>query len=148
MRVLGFSVVAVGFAGLVFGCAGQSSAREKALAELRDKILVLENERDRFEERLSAVEDRQLLGHAEEPKPPRESRPPLKVVVLHPRHPSEVSSSDAPSEAEAPSALDARPGSGVTSNPPSSAVPSTARAEQGVRESSPEVDAAARTGED
>lgn len=92
MRIPGFSAATVGcaFAPLLVslvGCGAQSPAHEKQLAEMRDKITILQNERDRLDERLTAVEARQAELVSElEAKPEREARPPLKVVVMKPEH--------------------------------------------------------------
>jgi hypothetical protein len=52
---------------------------------MRDKITILQNERDRLDERLTAVEARQAEMVSElEVKPQRQARPALKVVVLTP----------------------------------------------------------------
>ncbi len=67
------------------GCASQSPTYEQKLTELRDKITILQNERDRLDERLSAVESlQQELVGAQQPPAARTTRPPLKMVVLKP----------------------------------------------------------------
>lgn len=80
---------------LVGGCAAQSSSYQQRLEVLQDKVLILQNERDRFEERLIALETRlenqgagspQAASATGEPRPAADSAPAnLPVVRLAPR---------------------------------------------------------------
>ncbi len=86
-----YSVVAttvLGLASLSSGCAGNGEATKKQIGALQDKVAILQNERDRLEERVSALEQQQqvLVASAQSDAVPSSdrSRPPLKVVRLEP----------------------------------------------------------------
>lgn len=71
---------------LTAGCAAQSPTYERKLADLREKLLILQNDRDRLEERLKALERRQnaLVVAQGKSVAPRQERRPLKVLRLSP----------------------------------------------------------------
>jgi hypothetical protein len=74
--LLGFSLV---------GCTAKNSAYEKQLAQLSENIMILQNERDRLEERIAVLE--QQRPGAESPRPGARGtvdRPQLRVVELRP----------------------------------------------------------------
>jgi hypothetical protein len=70
------------------GCAGAHEATAKQVSALQDKVAILQNERDRLDERLSALEEQQRVlvadRRGEIPTPNAESRPLLEVVRLEP----------------------------------------------------------------
>ncbi|HEV8244842.1 MAG TPA: hypothetical protein VGP93_03705 [Polyangiaceae bacterium] len=75
---------------LLAGCAGNSDALEKRLASMRDDIRRLQNDEDRANERLEAVELRQAHADAASARPAAQAnagtvtRPRLKVLHLAP----------------------------------------------------------------
>jgi len=69
---------------LATGCASQSSKTRKELDVLNEKIAILQNERDRLEERLGALEQQQQVMAKPQPQGVLPGRPPLKVVTLEP----------------------------------------------------------------
>ncbi len=72
---------------LSFGCASQSEKTRKELDLVNEKIAILQNERDRLEERLGALEQQQALATKPQPQGVLPGRPPLKVVTLEPDPP-------------------------------------------------------------
>ncbi len=75
---------------LLSGCASNSNALEKRLADLREDIRRLQNDNDRVNERLEAVELRQVHAESAAAKPAAQARtttvtrPRLKVLHLGP----------------------------------------------------------------
>ena len=89
---------------LIPGCAAQSPTYEKKLADLREKLLIMQNDRDRFAERLTALERRhdELVTAQGKSVVPRQERRPLKVLRLSPDAQNEPKSeSEAPSQRRA-----------------------------------------------
>lgn len=69
------------------GCAGQNDRTRQQLEALEDRIAILQNERDRLDERLSALEQQQQVlvsAAANQPQAAAE-RPPLRVIRLSPQ---------------------------------------------------------------
>jgi hypothetical protein len=103
------SAVAITVSGLlvgVTGCAGQSAETEKHLQSIQDKISILQNERDRLDERVSALEQQQevLMTNARAGQPLIDERPPLKVVRLAPDAPPTAAERAVGAEEQAPAA--------------------------------------------
>jgi hypothetical protein len=74
----------VGFGALLgTACAAQSPTLEKQVAEMQDKVLILQNERDRMEERIAALEQTRRRP-ARQGSPNTSTRPRLKVVRVEP----------------------------------------------------------------
>ncbi len=72
---------------VVVGCAGQSEQTKKEIQGLQDRVAILQNERDRLDERLSALEQQQqilMTSAKSEPAVANDGRPPLRVVRLSP----------------------------------------------------------------
>jgi hypothetical protein len=90
-------VVATG--GIGFGCASQSEETKHQLDTLNERILILQNDRDRLVERVDALEQHQVPGVQVTSMPSAPSRPSLKVVHLSP--PATDPSADEKTEAAA-----------------------------------------------
>lgn len=92
------SIVAItGLLGGIVGCAGQRAETEKQLRGMEDRIAILQNERDRLDERVTALESQQKT-RVDAPRPaPTSRRPLLEVVRLSP---DDEVSSEAGGEAE------------------------------------------------
>jgi hypothetical protein len=90
MPPLRFSILVTSLCSLaagVAGCAGQSSETERQLQRIQERVAILQNERDRFDERLIALEQQQDLWRAERghaASATLSQRPALKVVRLEP----------------------------------------------------------------
>lgn len=73
---------------LSVGCAGQSEDTKRQLVSMNERLVVLQNDRDRLMERVDALESRvpSLGPTQDEVAAPNvsPSRPPLKVVRLEP----------------------------------------------------------------
>lgn len=76
---------ALALLGLATACTAKNPAYEKQLGDLKDRVTILQNERDQLEERLAAIEQLQV-NQARQRREPNNglSRPPLKVVQLVP----------------------------------------------------------------
>jgi outer membrane murein-binding lipoprotein Lpp len=96
--------------GLVGGCAGESDALKARVKALSDEVLRLQNQHDRMEERLAAMESDRS---APTPTAPEASagtpseRPPLRVVKLEPGQ--AASAPPVPGEAPEPPEDPSRP---------------------------------------
>lgn len=79
------SIVAItGLLWGIAGCAGQRAETEKQLRGMEDRIAILQNERDRLDERVTALEGQQR-PRSDAPRPtPTSRRPLLEVVRLSP----------------------------------------------------------------
>lgn len=101
----------------VFGCASSSDAVEKKLASLREEIQKLQNENDRMNERIEAIELRQAREEvkaaeaktseekAAKDEPAVVTRPPLKVLRLSPEGKEDAGAAGGPAADTAPRPL-------------------------------------------
>ena len=83
ISILVASVWAVG--SCAFGCAGQVSETDRQLQRLQERVAILQNERDRLDERRQALEQQRELWLHQAPASEARAelqRPPLKVVRL------------------------------------------------------------------
>lgn len=70
-----------------FGCSGQTAETKRQLETLNERLLILQNDRDRLAERVDALEariSRPEVAVAEESPAAAAGRPSLKVVRLEP----------------------------------------------------------------
>ncbi len=91
----------------VLGCAGQSEQTKKEIQGLQDRVAILQNERDRFDERLSALEQQQqiLMSAAKASVVPAANEtPPLRVVRLTPQDDAPAAPHQAAGDPGAPEA--------------------------------------------
>lgn len=87
-RISALATTVLGLSGL-FGCAGQNNQTKQQLEALEDRIAILQNERDRLDERVSSLEQQQrvlMTAAATQPSGAAE-RPPLRVIRLSPEQP-------------------------------------------------------------
>ncbi len=92
--------------GLALGCSSQSSETKRQLETLNERLLILQNDRDRLVERVDALEARvsKPSGEADETDVGTNfaGRPPLKVVRLEPAPNAETESNANAPEGSAP----------------------------------------------
>lgn len=70
--------------GLGWGCSGQSDATKRQLELLNERVLILQNDRDRLVERVDALEQHTVAAPPSVAMAQPHARPRLKVVHLAP----------------------------------------------------------------
>jgi hypothetical protein len=88
------------------GCASQSSDTRLQLQRINERVAILQNERDRLDERLNAVEAQQdlLLADRRKAELRGQERPALKLVRLEPEPAGAAAPQQQPSAPSEPSA--------------------------------------------
>ena len=94
--------ILVAAGGLGLGCAGQTEETKRQLDLLNERMLILQNDRDRLVERVDALEQRHGSKVSVAPQSSAPTRPALKVVRLEPEG-VEFDESDDSDEPNAPS---------------------------------------------
>lgn len=100
----------VGLLALVVGCSGTSAETKRQLDSLNERLLILQNDRDRLVERVDALESqvshdgRSPEGSDEQVSNGAGGRPALKVVRLEPAPPSAADQPPSPEAAPEPAA--------------------------------------------
>jgi TolA-binding protein len=97
------------------GCAGQSSETERQLQRMQERVAILQNERDRFDERITALEQQQEVWSQERASDRSGAllqRPALKVVRLEPEAPEGTNAAPDPAAASPKADVQAAPSTG------------------------------------